>query len=84
VLSEFSERMAGTVAADDVLLRMARILGEGTGAKQAEVWLRLGSELQRAALWPGEGDSGSERLVVCRRGAPRYERRPRGPRSPSG
>jgi signal transduction histidine kinase len=64
VLSEFSERMAGTIAADDVLPRMARILGEGTGAKRAEVWLRLGAELQRTATWPVDGDGGSERVAV--------------------
>ena len=32
VLSEFSERMAGTYSLEDVLPRMATILGEGTGA----------------------------------------------------
>ena len=32
VLAEFSERMAGTYATEDVLPRMARILAEGTGA----------------------------------------------------
>jgi signal transduction histidine kinase len=52
VLSEFSERMAASYAAEDVLPRMARILGEGTGASRAEVWLRIGNEVRRAATWP--------------------------------
>jgi signal transduction histidine kinase len=56
VLSEFSERMAATYSAEDVLPRMARILGEGTAAARAEVWLRVGEELTRAASWPGAAD----------------------------
>jgi signal transduction histidine kinase len=58
VLSEFAERMAGTYSLEDVLPRMARILGEGTGARQARVWLRIGEELRPAASWgePGGDD----------------------------
>jgi signal transduction histidine kinase len=52
VLSEFSERMAGSYSTEDVLPRMARILGEGTGATRTEVWLRVGDQLQPAASWP--------------------------------
>jgi signal transduction histidine kinase len=54
VLTAFSERVAGTYAAEDVLPRMARILGEGTGAARAEVWLRAGDTLRRTASWPAE------------------------------
>ena len=58
VLSEFAEHMAGTYSLEDVLPRMARILGEGTGARRARVWLRLGDELRPAAGWgePGGDD----------------------------
>jgi signal transduction histidine kinase len=52
VLSEFSARMGGTQAAEDLLLRMARMLAEGTGASEALVWLKVGSELRPAARWP--------------------------------
>ena len=52
VLSDFSERMAETYSTDDVLPRMARILSEGTGATRTEVWLRVGEQLQLAAVWP--------------------------------
>jgi signal transduction histidine kinase len=52
VLSEFSERVGGTYDLEDVLPRMARTLGEGTGATRAEVWLRVGPELRRTAAWP--------------------------------
>ena len=52
VLSEFSERVAGAYSTDDVLPRMARVLGEGTGATQSRVWLRVGDRLRLAASWP--------------------------------
>jgi signal transduction histidine kinase len=51
VLSEFSERMAGTYALDDILPRMARVLAEGTGGR-SEIWLRVGELLRRVAIWP--------------------------------
>jgi signal transduction histidine kinase len=52
VLSQFSERVAESYAADDVLPRMARVLADGTGAARAEVWLRTGDILRQAASWP--------------------------------
>jgi signal transduction histidine kinase len=54
VLSEFSERMSGAYATEDLLPRMARILGEGTGAATAGIWLRIGSELKPEATWPSD------------------------------
>jgi signal transduction histidine kinase len=56
VLSEFSGRMAGTYSTEDVLPRMVRLMAEGTGARRAEVWLRVGPELRRAAAHPGGDD----------------------------
>jgi signal transduction histidine kinase len=55
VLSDFAERMGGTYGLDDVVLRMAEILAQGTGAKRVDVWLRVGRELRRAASWPEGG-----------------------------
>jgi signal transduction histidine kinase len=55
VLSEFSERAAGTYSTEDVLPRMVQILSAGTGATEACVWLRVGSELRSAATWPANG-----------------------------
>jgi len=54
VLAEFSGRMADAYATEEVPRRMAQILAQGTGAQTAEVWLALGTELHRAAAWPGE------------------------------
>jgi signal transduction histidine kinase len=64
VLSEFSSRMAGTYSTDDVLPRMAEILGEGCGAERASVWLRVGTEIRLAASWPDEADAGSPRIPL--------------------
>jgi signal transduction histidine kinase len=58
VLSEFAERMAGTYSLEDVLPRMATILGEGTGASRARVWLRIGDELRPEASWGEEAETG--------------------------
>jgi signal transduction histidine kinase len=52
VLSRFAQGMGGTYSAEDALPQMARILGEGTGAARAEIWLRLGGELRLEAVWP--------------------------------
>ncbi|MGZ4133385.1 MAG: histidine kinase, partial [Actinomycetota bacterium] len=55
VLSEFGERLGETYGADDVLPRMARVLGEGVGAQRATVWLRVGDDLRPVATWSPEG-----------------------------
>ena len=52
VLSQFSDRVAGSYAIDDVLPRMAQVLAEGTGAMRTDVWLRAGAVLRNAASWP--------------------------------
>ena len=52
VLSEFSERVGQAYANEELLPRMARALGEGTGAARADVWVRVGEELRPEATWP--------------------------------
>ena len=56
VLAEFSERVGESYATEDVLGRMAQILGQATGAGSARVWLRLGTELRPAASWPTDAE----------------------------
>jgi signal transduction histidine kinase len=58
VLSEFSERMTAAYATEDLPGRMAEILGEGTSATRADVWLAVGGELRAEASWP----AGAERM----------------------
>ena len=54
VLTEFSERVGEIYPTEDVLPRMARILGEGTGATGARVWLLVGDELRTETGWPAD------------------------------
>ena len=58
VLSEFSERVGGAYADDDLLPRMARVLGEGVGAERADVWLVVEDELRDVATWPPDAGAG--------------------------
>ncbi|HEV2014220.1 MAG TPA: histidine kinase [Candidatus Dormibacteraeota bacterium] len=55
VLSDFSQHLAEAYASEELLPRMARVLGEGTTAERAEVWLRIEHELRRMAAWPEPG-----------------------------
>jgi signal transduction histidine kinase len=52
VLSQFSKRVSEMYASDELPIRMAQVLAEGTAADSATVWLRVGHELRRAASWP--------------------------------
>jgi signal transduction histidine kinase len=52
VLATFSRHVSELYADEDLTLRMARVLSEGTEADRAEVWLRVGGELRLAASWP--------------------------------
>jgi signal transduction histidine kinase len=58
VLSAFSEHVGDGYTGDDILPRMATMIGEATGAERARVWIRVGAELRPAAAWPdGEPDA---------------------------
>jgi len=63
VLTEFGDRVGETYSSEDVLPRMAQLLGQATGATIATVWLRVGDGLRPAASWPA--DAGSSR-PACR------------------
>src|SRR2546425_5359963 len=71
VLSEFSDRVATSYSTEDVLPRMAQILGEGLGARKAGVWLRVGSDVRLLASWPdADGEiSASEPISAVDAGA---------------
>ena len=55
-LSQFSSTVAGNVADDELLARMAEILAHGTGAETATVWLVDDATLRPAAAWPTGAD----------------------------
>jgi signal transduction histidine kinase len=64
VLSEFSDRVGGSYSVDDVLPRMAQLLGEATGAKATRVWLRHGDELRAEVAWPADAPAVPARSIT--------------------
>ena len=79
VLSRFAEAVTGPHG-DEVPVRMARVLAEGTGAAWSEVWLVGGDRPTLAATWPPDavrpgdrpgptvGDGAGRRSLDVRRG----------------
>ena len=57
LLSAFSKRVGTTPDLERVLPELAQLVAEGTGAASGEVWLRLDSDLVRAAAWPDDPDA---------------------------
>jgi signal transduction histidine kinase len=62
-LSGFSEHLAGMYGAQDLLVRMAQVLAEGTGATEARVWVAVGNELRPSARWPEDGPAAGPVLL---------------------
>ena len=54
VLSAFSERVSASYSAEDVVPEMARVLGEGTGSRRSEVWVKVGDVFRLGGSWPGD------------------------------
>jgi signal transduction histidine kinase len=63
VLSTFAERVGGTYSTEDVLPRMAQLLGEATGARDARVWLRVGDAMRAEASWPSNAPAAGDRPI---------------------
>ena len=58
VMATFGDQLAETYSSEDVLPRIARVLGEGVGADRARVRLLIGDELREVAVWPDDADAG--------------------------
>ena len=83
-LSDFAGDMAGQLDLTEAADRMVSVLASATGAERAEAWIRVGTELRPAAIWPpgsppsatvtiGTGDSlpaigGASRTVAVSHG----------------
>lgn len=80
ILTEFSGRMAEAYSTEDVLPRMAGIVGAGTGAERVVIWLQVGRELRHAARWPaGSADDDPRPVTALVEGDPgTFEVRHRG------
>jgi signal transduction histidine kinase len=57
VLSTFSEHLGEAYSAEEILPRIARMIGEASGAERATIWVRVGRELRPSASWPEGGDA---------------------------
>ncbi|HXZ74872.1 MAG TPA: histidine kinase, partial [Streptosporangiaceae bacterium] len=51
-LSDFAGNMAGQLDLTEAVDRMVSVLAGATGADRAEAWIRVGTELRPAAVWP--------------------------------
>jgi signal transduction histidine kinase len=59
LLARFTTQVSGAVATEELAPRMAALIGEGTGARRVEVWLRRDgspAEEDLAARWPPGAD----------------------------
>ena len=52
VMATFGDQLAETYSSDDVLPRIAQVLGEGIGAERARVSLLIGDDFREVASWP--------------------------------
>jgi signal transduction histidine kinase len=62
VLSEFAEGLGSVYSAEEILPRMARLLGEGTGGTTG-IWIHVDDEFRAAATWPARDDSAAVRAA---------------------
>jgi signal transduction histidine kinase len=51
-LSDFAGDMAGQLELTEAVNRMVTVLAGATGADRAEAWIRVGTQLRPAAIWP--------------------------------
>jgi signal transduction histidine kinase len=51
-LSDFAGDMAGQLDLTEAVEKMVSVLAGATGADRAEAWIRVGTELRPAAVWP--------------------------------
>lgn len=75
VLAEFSTKMAGSYAQDELLSQMAATLAEGTGAASAHVWVKIGDQIRLAASFHRDaaftdGDDDHHEPVALQDGEP--------------
>jgi signal transduction histidine kinase len=51
-LSDFAGDMAGQLDLSEAVEKMVSVLAGATGAGRAEAWIRVGTQLRPAAIWP--------------------------------
>ena len=72
-LSDFAGDMAGQLDLTEAVNRMVSVLAGATGADRAEAWIRVGTQLRPAAIWP-HGSPSSTAIALGPNGAlPAFE-----------
>jgi hypothetical protein len=56
VLAGFAESVGGRYPMAELPHRIAAVVGEGTGARRAEVWLMVNDRMELAARWPPDDE----------------------------
>jgi signal transduction histidine kinase len=56
VLAQLGQNLGGTYAADDVVPRIAQVLGEGVGARRVRVLVSVGTAMRELAVWPDDAE----------------------------
>ena len=69
-LSDFAQDMAGQLDLTEAVDRMVSVLAGATGADRAEAWIRVGTQLRPAAIWPHGVNPIGRRRARPRRRAP--------------
>ena len=72
-LSDFAGDMAGQLDLSEAVGKMVTVLAGATGADRAEAWIRVGTQLLPAAIWPHESPSSAAIALGPGGGLPAFE-----------
>jgi signal transduction histidine kinase len=72
-LSDFAGDMAGQLDLTEAVDKMVSVLAGATGADRAEAWIRVGTELRPAAVWPHGSPSSTAIALSADGGLPALE-----------
>ena len=72
-LSDFAGDMAGQLDLTEAVNRMVSVLAGATGADRAEAWIRVGTQLRPAAIWPHGASSSTAVALGPDGGLPPFE-----------
>jgi len=72
-LSDFAGDMAGQLDLTEAVERMVSVLAGATGANRAEAWIRVGTELRPAAVWPHGAPPSTAVALGAGGGLPAFE-----------
>jgi signal transduction histidine kinase len=72
-LSDFAGDMAGQLDLTEAVDKMVTVLAGATGADRAEAWIRVGTQLRPAAIWPHSSPSSTAIALGADGGLPAFE-----------